>query len=521
MSTRTIQQIESEIQAMKDANPNWTTNSGVMALITALTNEKNNLFLPPQAEALSSDLANMCISTQSYQITSKGQYTASSFCNHLPTGFGYLPLLTRFDPTQFLLALPNTLTARLIPSLQEISNAPYLKVSGEKPAYQSGGETAAYGVQRQTLEALRDLDCYVENGQIQFGSRQLGIGLAKENSYNDIHIHLNGLYVTEFENKGAESSLLPAVAQSSTSATNFCIGLMSKGVPREECIVPVISNTGINICFGATIMLDKSFPTYIPLSKQLDLLDEHENKTASAYFIKIKDHSHRLSKIPRLRNVPPVTEIILDLENYFIKTITQEVFDRGLGLFTNSEDKLDIQNGLNHITPDTETIETSGGSRCNYFEIIYRNLVKLGFVTGTPSRVKQPSIYEAFKTELKRVIGLIHNAGVIHVDFYSSNIMWKSHENEKIEIKIVDWDVSHCIDELHFSPKIEKILAQRIYAGKRVPFGRDHDLLYLAVYEMDLTEENQQHWNDLASGEKQRIDAAFQALMTEFTRQLL
>lgn len=496
------------------------------------------------AEALSSDLANMCISTQSYQITSKGQYTASSFCNHLPTGFGYLPLLTRFDPTQFLLALPNTLTARLIPSLQEISNAPYLKVSGEKPAYQSWGETAAYGVQWQTLEALRDLDCYVENGQIQFGSRQLGIGLAKENSYNDIHIHLNGLYVTELENKGAESSLLPAVAQSSTSATNFCIGLMSKGVPREECIVPVISNTGINICFGATIMLDKSFPTYIPLSKQLDLLDEHENKTASAYFIKIKDHSHRLSKIPRLRNVPPVTEIILDLENYFIKTITQEVFDRGLGLFTNSEDKLDIQNGLNHMfrclnrlyqsdardfieyplsirTPDTETIETSGGSRCNYFEIIYRNLVKLGFVTGTPSRVKQPSIYEAFKTELKRVIGLIHNAGVIHVDFYASNIMWKSHENEKIEIKIVDWDVSHCIDELHFSPKIEKILAQRIYAGKRVPFGRDHDLLYLAVYEMDLTEENQQHWNDLASGEKQRIDTAFQALMTEFTRQLL
>lgn len=41
--SRTLEVIEAEIQAVKDANPNWITNSGVMAFITELTREKNSL----------------------------------------------------------------------------------------------------------------------------------------------------------------------------------------------------------------------------------------------------------------------------------------------------------------------------------------------------------------------------------------------------------------------------------------------------------------------------------------------
>jgi hypothetical protein len=42
--SRTLEVIEGEIQAVKDVNPNWMTNSGVMAFITELTREKNSLF---------------------------------------------------------------------------------------------------------------------------------------------------------------------------------------------------------------------------------------------------------------------------------------------------------------------------------------------------------------------------------------------------------------------------------------------------------------------------------------------
>ena len=43
MSTRTIADIEADIVALKNANPNWLTNAGNKALITSLTNEKNEL----------------------------------------------------------------------------------------------------------------------------------------------------------------------------------------------------------------------------------------------------------------------------------------------------------------------------------------------------------------------------------------------------------------------------------------------------------------------------------------------
>ena len=41
MSTRTIAEIEADIAALKNANPNWLTNADVQALITSMTNQIN------------------------------------------------------------------------------------------------------------------------------------------------------------------------------------------------------------------------------------------------------------------------------------------------------------------------------------------------------------------------------------------------------------------------------------------------------------------------------------------------
>ncbi len=40
---RTVPVIEAEIQAIKEANPHWTNDAGVIALITELMKEKNHL----------------------------------------------------------------------------------------------------------------------------------------------------------------------------------------------------------------------------------------------------------------------------------------------------------------------------------------------------------------------------------------------------------------------------------------------------------------------------------------------
>jgi hypothetical protein len=43
MTARDISTIEADIQAIKNENPNWASNAGVMALMTQLVEEKNIL----------------------------------------------------------------------------------------------------------------------------------------------------------------------------------------------------------------------------------------------------------------------------------------------------------------------------------------------------------------------------------------------------------------------------------------------------------------------------------------------
>ena len=283
------------------------------------------------------------------------QSSASTFCTSSPTGFGYLPLLTRFDPTLFIRPETKTLTSLLVPSAEDIKKAQPLLISGERPAFQSIiGETEANGVHDMTMKAFSRFN-FVSNGQTQFRSHHgLGLGLVSPNSYNDSHVqeNNNNLYVAELENKGAESSLLPAIAQSAASATNFCIGQLARGVPIDDCVVAVVSNTGVNICFGATILLQDSFPTYVPLSKQLDLLDDYESRVAFAFMQKIADHGKNMSGLRLMSPPPTVSQMVLSLDRYFVKRITQSVFDRGFGLFISHSSRYvvhDIQNGLNHM----------------------------------------------------------------------------------------------------------------------------------------------------------------------------
>ena len=492
------------------------------------------------------------------EITPKYQKSASTFCSCEPRGFGYLPMITNFDPTVFLAENEkDSLSFKFIPTEIDVENAIPLNISGELPAFQSRKESSEGGVETITLEALQNFSCFASNGQRSFKSRKLGLGIVETTTYNDIHIFFNGLYITEFENKGAESSLLPAVAQGATSSTNFCLDLYAKGVPKEHCIVPVVSNNGISMCFGATILLDKTFPTYIPLSKQLDLLNKSENKMASAYLKKIKQHAESVSKIKRGKTIS-VSEMELSLDKYFVKKLKRRVFDRGFGLFTNSGNISDVQCGLNHmlkclnelynsearhipeyplsfrtpIDPD-DTDDYNSNNSNNYFTLIYRNISNLGYATGTPNRVTNPVLYDIFVCELTKAIDLVHKAGVIHLDLYASNIMWRckgvdaAADEVVVEIKIVDWDASHCLYEKNYCEKVGDILSARCYNNQPAPFGIEHDLLYLSVYRMEMEVCDYDDWHSLASREKVEIDDAFNRLMQkmreniEFSNQLI
>jgi hypothetical protein len=135
------------------------------------------------------------------------------------------------------------------------------------------------------------------------------------------------------------------------TATNFGMDLLIKGVPRADCIVPVIGNTGLHFVAGARIVLDGSFPTLIPISKYLDLSDPIERQVASTYIAKASSHCENLFSLIGATSAVPLVPLSLTVNGlYYIKTLSPEVYRLGLGLFASHElNCLDIEIGMHHI----------------------------------------------------------------------------------------------------------------------------------------------------------------------------
>jgi hypothetical protein len=73
--------------------------------------------------------------------------------------------------------------------------------------------------------------------------------------------------------------------------------------------------------------------------------------------------------------------------------------------------------------------------------LVFDNLVRLGFHIGLPEKADIPAWLAAVQAALAAVRG----AGVIHLDTYLSNIMWKR-DGDSFAIKLIDWDASFWVD---------------------------------------------------------------------------
>ena len=211
---------------------------------------------------------------------------------------------------------------------------------------------------------------------------------------------------------------------------------------------------------------------------------------------------------------------------YYIKTITLPVYQRGSGLFAGHDiNHLDVENGIHHMIdvlnlvyapPESRpfaeyplSIRTPDDVSDGCYQIIYRDLTNMGFRIGAPDRITHEHIYVVALTD---AINCIHRAEVIHVDLYLSNVMWLYNKQDgMVEIKIIEWNASHCLNEGIFVDNVEKSLIK--YLGKEhVHFGAMHDNLNLSVLSLD-KEKYSMQWQCLANKQKDVIDAAFQELL--------
>jgi hypothetical protein len=474
------------------------------------------------------------------QTTPRSQRSGSSFASHLPLGFGYLPMSCQFDPT-FENQL--SLSQRFVPSLVEINTARPAFLYAENPGFQPKpqGKESTCRAMWALMDTLADMSIgkigFYENFKSTLKAHNLSLGIATEQSRHGFDINIDpDLLLALMEVKGSDVSILQVVSQAAAVATNFCIGLYNRGIPREHCIVPVVAYNGLSIFFGATILLDATFPTFVPLSKVLYLGVEYDSQVASAFIFKILHHSHFISTLT-MEVVVPTKSMDLMVSNYFVKRITQAVFDRGFGLFTASWERGDIENGLYHMIRCLNRIYNSPArnvaeyplsvrtpaSFVDYhdttvedsdYEIIFNDLSKQGFAAGVPNRIVNPQLYDIFLTELLRVMSLIHDAGVIHVDLYASNVMWKEEHDRSVTLKIVGWETSHSLLEGAFAPQVARRLASGMHSGVPVTFGVVYDMYFLNVYRQQVGK-NESLWLDMCTSETRKIDCAFAALLQE------
>jgi tRNA A-37 threonylcarbamoyl transferase component Bud32 len=95
------------------------------------------------------------------------------------------------------------------------------------------------------------------------------------------------------------------------------------------------------------------------------------------------------------------------------------------------------------------------------------------------NEMNQTVLYYLFCDELRRVIALVHDAGVIYCDLCLSNVMWKAN-NSEVAIIIIDWDCAHCLIEGRFYPKVVEALEEHI-PTRTADFGRKFDERYIDV----------------------------------------
>ena len=468
------------------------------------------------------------VSVSESMTTPSHQNAASSIANSpFPLqGFASLPSSFRFDATE-----GSAVRSVLCPTDSDITNVSEdMPLAGEFLDMVPRGEGESFGV-NIIFSTSNSLFGTIANGITTLKELGADIGLATTQSQCD-HLMMVGdskIYGS-IELKGGEFSPLQGNRQSAVYGSHFAMSLLKRGVSRERVIVPSYTYTGMQIQFGATLVLEPSLPVFWSTSKVLDMGDANERLLAVAYIRKAISWVDELSSFTALKAIPLVN-MRFDSSLYHIKKITDLVARRGFQLFSVSLN-FDISQGIEHwgrvlnllyadpqIRPHVafplaiRSPNTSDGER--EYIIIYNNLKREGYCTGCPDRMKDNELFEAFVKELRRIVDLVHLAGVIHCDLYLSNVMWRKNDaDERVDIVIIDWDCAHCLIEGKFYPKILQALKDHI-PTRTAQFGITFDLRYLDVLGMEYDESDSESWTDLASGVKEKIDNAFFGLFCQ------
>lgn len=494
--------------------------------------------------SVADEIGKLTIGTTALVITTSNQSNASTFAtNAFAAGFGSLPSSFMLDPTSDLRVWTNLVpeSKTLVGNVKStmVGNVKSLPVLGEQGdlLYQGANATVPACV-RKVLDKYLSFN-HLQTWTSSVRSLDLLYGIVNEGSIPDFMWVKDGIARGVLEVKGGDGTVLSALRQAAVTGTSIAENLLRRGMHSSDIVIPVAGTNGRAMQFGAIIVLSQSFATFLPTSPLLDLANDASNALACLYLDKASKFVDSQPSLPSSLGKKK-TLLALDCSAYHIKKLSREVLMRGLGLFAVSESPTtgEVGLGLAHMgralnrlfqhgaaravtafplsvrAPDVDPIRGDGvpadNATCEYW-IIYEDLGKQGFRIGTPNRIEEEMLYHSYVSALRQAITAVHDAGVIHCDLYVSNVMWRRGLGNTVEIRLIDWDCAHCLDELGFNEHIEKALRANDRDGS-ANFGVEHDLFYISVLEMEVDRRDEGLWTELAREDKAAVDRAFFAL---------
>jgi len=301
----------------------------------------------------------------------------------------------------------------------------------------------------------------------------LTAGITSVTSYMDGYLHADSSIhkavptsVLEVKNDctAPKEGNLEAIAH----ATNVAMGLVAKGLAPEEIVVPVFSCNGRLLQVSAVYFLRQTtFPVVCFLTTVLDLFDDRGLDVAATALSKMLVHSDGITQaLTNLQRQPrsqkPSLDMDLNLSVYFIKPLIRFCSILGIDRMNESVARFftltSVLRGCSFACPPLayrlQDTTMDGTSYIREDVIVFEKLI--GFQIGFPAdAVERQKLFHAMQAAASE----FHALGLVHMDMYLSNIMWKKN-GHAYDVRFVDFDSIHETGEKLLPVALERLQEQ-------------------------------------------------------------
>jgi hypothetical protein len=257
---------------------------------------------------------------------------------------------------------------------------------------------------------------------------------------------VRGVWEVKHSTDSPEESLRQAFSES----TNIALAHVRAGVPAREVCVPIVSSNGRLIQFAVCTMLPPAFPYLVPVTKALDLCDDADRSAAATQLGIIEG----MCKTRPTASAPPphrlpvsLTPFGLSRSDFHLKPSRAVFLSRA-----------SLDQSLVHMFSVMELLwRSSDATRASVlFPITFRcghadGDDALVFEQLSSHRIGLPADARTRARLLEHIQSALHGfhqSGVVHMDFYPSNLMWKlSDADGSIDLQVIDWDAAHRVNE--------------------------------------------------------------------------